>query len=462
MENTARASALKLKNELEDLLRRRMAGQFRRYGLDLEKLLTPFKWKSLVLIIGNYSSGKSTLINEFLGRNVQSTGQSPTDDGFTILSSPDTPEGGEREVPGPTVINDPQLPFAPLRRFGSRLIAHLRLKEIETPLLPELALIDTPGMLDSVTEKDRGYDYLGVVGELARLADLIILMFDPYKAGTIKETYQAIRSTLPATSGPGRTLFVLNRIDECDNLKDLLRAYGTLCWNLSQMTGRKDMPRIFLTFAPEGEHARGALQDRQLWASEREELKKAIASAPRLRLDHVLQDVDRAVRELRLQVAALARYQEGFLARLKRVLRVGFTAAGLAFLFGDAALKLLAGTPGPVFAGGLLAGNLQAPHWVCPVGCAMAAVVLSYLDVQYLLHPRYLRHILGHLDELAAADTDYERDLWQVVRGRVRSAITGRDRTHLWMRHRRNLRRIDAFLGEDLRRIYQRLRTAES
>ncbi|MEJ2033220.1 MAG: dynamin family protein [Deltaproteobacteria bacterium] len=296
----SQSSAVSLKNELEELLRRRMGEQFRRYGLDMEKLLTPFKWKSLVLIIGNYSSGKSTFINEFLGKEVQRTGQSPTDDNFTILSSFAEPDGEERETPGSTVVNDEKLPFAPLRQFGNTLIAHLRLKEIDTPLLKELAIIDTPGMLDSVTEKDRGYEYLGVVGELAHLADLIILMFDPHKAGTIKETYQAIRSTLPAATGQDRTLFVLNRIDECDNVKDLVRSYGTLCWNLSQMTGRKDMPRIFLTFAPtEEEHAEQTLQNRDIWTNEREELKKAINSAPRLRLDHILQDVDRAVRELR-------------------------------------------------------------------------------------------------------------------------------------------------------------------
>lgn len=457
-ETASQSAAVNLKNELEELLRRRMGEQFRRYGLDLEKLLTPFKWKSLVLVIGNYSSGKSTFINEFLGREVQRMGQSPTDDSFTILSSLAEPDGQEREIPGSTMVNDDSLPFAPLRQFGNTLIAHLRLKEIDTPLLKELAIIDTPGMLDSVTEKDRGYEYLGVVGELARLADLIILMFDPHKAGTIKETYQAIRSTLPAATGPDRTLFVLNRIDECDSVKDLVRAYGTLCWNLSQMTGRKDMPRIFLTFAPtEEEHAEETLQNRDLWTNEREELKKAINSAPRLRLDHILQDVDRAVRELRLQVAALARYREGFYARLKGVIRTGLLAAVLAFFFGDLILKLLTGYPNKVFVEALLAGNLQASRWVWPIGLAMAAFILSYLYVQYLLFPRYVRHTLKKLDDLADLETDYERDLWQRVRERVHAFIATQGRRHLWVRHSKHLRQIDTFLNKDLRRIYQRL-----
>jgi EH domain-containing protein 1 len=454
--------AANLKSELEELLRHQMGEIFTLYHLNLEELLTPFKWKSLVLIIGNYSSGKSTFINEFLGREVQRTGQAPTDDSFTILASPPEGRATEHEIPGGTLVNDERLPFAPLRQFGHSLLAHLHLKELETPLLKELAIIDTPGMLDSVTEKDRGYDYLGVIGELARLSDLIILMFDPHKAGTIKETYQAIRSTLPAASGQDRTLFVLNRIDECDNIKDLVRSYGTLCWNLSQMTGRKDMPRIYLTFAPqEGEGATENLPDLELWMKDRDELKKAINSAPRLRLDHILQDVDRCIRELRLQVEALVNYQRGFYARLRSVTRYGGLAALLAFFFGDLILKLTTGFPELIFIEALLAGNLEAHHWAWPIGFAMVAIIFSYLYVQHLLYPRYLRNTLGNLDGLVSVATAYEQDLWQRARERVQALIATKGRRYLWIRHRKHLRQIDSFLHKELHGIYQRLQSAE-
>ena len=45
---------------------------------------------------------------------------------------------------------------------------------------------------------------------------------------------------------------MLNWIDECSSLNDLLRVYGTLCWNLSQITGRKDIPMIRLTYSRHG------------------------------------------------------------------------------------------------------------------------------------------------------------------------------------------------------------------
>src|SRR6185312_3854842 len=76
--------------------------------------------------------------------------------------------------------------------------------------------------------------------------------FDPHKAGTVREAHASLRTTLPAKTFEDRVLFVLNRVDECDNLSDLLRVYGTLCWNLSQMLGRKDIPPICLTYAASG------------------------------------------------------------------------------------------------------------------------------------------------------------------------------------------------------------------
>ncbi len=171
-------SEKELLQKLEKLLKGKIQPLFARYGQDIENLLAPLRWKPLVLIIGNYSSGKSTLINELLERHVQRVGQSPTDDSFTIISSPER-AGEEKEIPGGSVVADDRLPFECLRAFGEKLSSHVRLKYVEAPILENLAIIDTPGMLDSVTEKDRGYDYLNVVGELARLSDMIILMFDP-------------------------------------------------------------------------------------------------------------------------------------------------------------------------------------------------------------------------------------------------------------------------------------------
>ena len=59
-----------------------------------------------------------------------------------------------------------------LRGMERGFASHFRLKSVKSDFLSNLAIIDTPGMLDSVSEKDRGYNYQEVIGEMARLADL--------------------------------------------------------------------------------------------------------------------------------------------------------------------------------------------------------------------------------------------------------------------------------------------------
>jgi EH domain-containing protein 1 len=53
-------------------------------------------------------------------------------------------------------------------------------------------------MLDSITERDRGYNYQDVIGDLAQIADLVLVLFDPHKAGTVREAHTSLRDTLPA------------------------------------------------------------------------------------------------------------------------------------------------------------------------------------------------------------------------------------------------------------------------
>jgi EH domain-containing protein 1 len=443
-------AAKALIKKLDKLLRSKMTPIYKRYGVSMQNVLTPLMWKPLVLVIGNYSSGKSTFINELLDMPVQRTGQAPTDDSFTILTCPAEGES-EEEIPGGTIVSDERLPFAPLRPFGERLFSHLRMKKVKSPILENFAIIDTPGMLDSVTEKDRGYDYLGVVGELARMADLIILMFDPHKAGTIKETYQAIRSTLPGSTGEDRVLYVLNRIDECDNVPDLVRAYGTLCWNLSQMTGRKDIPRIYLTFAAkEGDVPPQGVES---WVSEREELKRAVETAPTMRINHVFQEAERGVRELDLQAEALAAFKNGFGVRVQKALKIGLLVSLLIFWFGDMLLKMATGFPKTTLLGSLFSGAFDDKVLVFPSLAALLILGLTGLVINYFIFPRFKKNTLEDLDSLIPFETAYKRDLWGRVRHRVSNCIEEEGYKQVWIGHSWYQRRLKKFLDKDIGRL---------
>ena len=154
-----------LRSELLDLVEEHLTPVALRYGYSEVPLESNIKWRPLVLVLGNYSSGKSTLINDFLGVKIQSTGQAPTDDSFTVITYGESEGEGDdtigvvEERDGKFLLNDPEYPFETLKRYGQRFIAHFRLKKVNSPFLENLAIIDTPGMLDSITERDRGYDY---------------------------------------------------------------------------------------------------------------------------------------------------------------------------------------------------------------------------------------------------------------------------------------------------------------
>ncbi|MEJ2689102.1 MAG: dynamin family protein [Deltaproteobacteria bacterium] len=445
-------SEKELLQKLEKLLKGRIQPLFARYGQNIENLLAPLRWKPLVLIIGNYSSGKSTLINELLEREVQRVGQSPTDDSFTIISSPEQP-GEEKRIPGGSVVSDERLPFECLKKFGEKLIAHVRLKYVEAPILENLAIIDTPGMLDSVTEKDRGYDYLSVVGELARLSDMIILMFDPHKAGTIKETFKAIRSILPGSTGEDRIFYVLNRIDECQNGPDLVRSYGTLCWNLSQMTGRKDLPRIYLTFTAATEQVP---EDFEVYRKERKELRDAVLTAPRLRINHIFEEVERGVRELCMQTETYAAHRALFQQKNKKLARIALYAGLAVVLVGDIVLHLLTGWPETPWLYQVFRGSFKNSSLILPLCGATVIALLAALISRQILMPMQIKKSMEKLDDLIPLQTAYRRDLWHRVRPFIVERFTQYPEKLTWQRHKRTQRKLEKFLAHDLKKMFDR------
>lgn len=444
----------KLQAELHQQVRTRLLPLFNRYGLDYGDLESILKWKPMVLIIGNYSSGKSTLINEILGRDLQRTGQAPTDDSFTIITAHGR-EDGEPHVPGATLVNDDALPFARFKSFGEQFIAHFRLKKVDEPFLANMAIIDSPGMLDAVTEKDRGYDYLAVLGEFAKLADLVVLMFDPHKAGTISETYAAIRTTLPESAGEDRIVFVMSRIDECDNLPDLVRSYGTLCWNLSQMTGRKDIPHIYLTYAPSVARPSEMLS---VWQEEREILKKKILSAPGFRVNHILQDIDRQVNELQLLCEAMTGFSRLGRTMVAEQVKIGLIGVLAAFLLTDFLLKNSIGVPQQTLVSSLADGSFVSGHLLLPLAGVAVVSLFCWLWISRLRFPRLVKECLADPSRLVALDTPYKKGLWRKVEKKVAKLLGQARLADLGPGHGTNLKKVRAFLGRDLRDYYEKIR----
>jgi GTPase SAR1 family protein len=408
-----------LRTELLEMVAQKLTPVALRYGYSEVPLETNIKWRPLVLVLGNYSSGKSTLINEFLGAEIQPSGQAPTDDSFTIITyddteTPDSPIRITEERDGKFLLNDPEYPFETLKKHGQRFAAHFRLKKVNSPFLTNLAVIDTPGMLDSITERDRGYDYQEVIGDLAQIADLVLVLFDPHKAGTVREAHTSLRHTLPARTFEDRVLFVLNRIDECASMMDLLQVYGTLCWNLSQITGRKDIPMIHLTYS-----ARAAAQSARNpdidigyldhLENQREELKKAIMQAPCHRLDNLATFIETHGERLAHFLEALIGYR-----RRSRKFHLKLTLYGIF-------LALLAG-------GGILLGFLTMEPFagmdaIIQIGTAIGAGAGFFLFwltiIRKFLYARLFKKALANLDDLTPLGNQSRRDSWESIRDLV-------------------------------------------
>jgi EH domain-containing protein 1 len=410
-----------LRAELLEMVAEQLSPVAIHYGYSDIPLETTIKWRPQVLLLGNYSSGKSTLINDFLGAPVQRTGQAPTDDSFTIITYDDDPAEGAAiqttEVrDGKFLLNDPEYPFESLKKHGQRFASHFRLKKVNSPFLKNLALIDTPGMLDSITERDRGYNYQEVIGDLAQIADLVLVLFDPHKAGTVREAHTSLRDTLPSRTFEDRVLFVLNRIDECTSMIDLLRVYGTLCWNLSQITGRKDIPMIHLTYSQQcvgntsGHNDTGYLKYLE---NQREELKKAVLQAPCYRLDNLAAFVETHGERLGHFLEALISYRKR--ARKFRLKSFGL-GLGLSLVAGAGVFLLTLAAPPLAGADILIKSGIAA-------GAALVALAGWMATIRRFFYKRFHKKILKNIDHLTALKTQTRRDSWEAVRNLVHSHL---------------------------------------
>jgi len=278
-----------------------------------------------VFLVGNHSSGKSSFINYVLGRPVQTAGVAPTDDCFTVIA----PGPKDVDQDGPALVGDPDIGFEGLRQFGPTLIHHTQLKVRNGIRNQDFMIIDSPGMIDSPVNyggmvsnnsrdrsssnstssaiMDRGYDFQGVVRWMAERADVVLLFFDPDKPGTTGETLNILLHSLGGMDH--KLLIVLNKADQFKKIHDFARAYGSLCWNLSKVIPRKDLPRIFTMCLPvaatssDGEAKSAtsstteALDQRALadLHQTRDDVLAEVMKAPKRRIDNVITNLHDSV-----------------------------------------------------------------------------------------------------------------------------------------------------------------------
>jgi GTPase SAR1 family protein len=281
-----------------------------------------------VLFLGNHSSGKSSFINYLVGGDLQKTGLAPTDDGFTLITH------GEKqdELDGQSAVTHPHLAYRSLQRHGPVFLSRLRLKTYPAPVLEQITLIDSPGMIDAAgTANSRGYNFTATVRHFAENSDLILFFFDPDKPGTTGESISIFTETLMGLEH--KLLIILNKVDLFENIRDFARTYGTLCWNLSRTVKTKDIPHIFNIYLPGFARAPRAsdsipLQDFDV---SREEVVAEIKRAPTRRADNLVSGLYQSARELSVLARVYFEASHQFRAVRNRLLLIPL---GVLFLTG--------------------------------------------------------------------------------------------------------------------------------
>ncbi|MCL4123290.1 UNVERIFIED_CONTAM: hypothetical protein GTU68_062252, partial [Idotea baltica] len=200
-----------------------------------------FDAKPMLLLVGQYSTGKTTFIRYLLERDFPGIriGPEPTTDGFIAVMH----DENDGVIPGNALVVDPKKPFRPLSKFGNAFLNRLQCSQLNSKVLKGISIIDTPGILSGEKQRtDRGYDFTGVLEWFAERVDRIILLFDAHKLDISDE----FRRSIEALKGhDDKIRIVLNKADMVDH-QQLMRVYGALMWSLGKVLNTPEVARVYI------------------------------------------------------------------------------------------------------------------------------------------------------------------------------------------------------------------------
>jgi len=213
-----------------------------RYGHFHSPPLSPadFVAPPMVLLLGQYSVGKTSFIKYLLGRDFPGIriGPEPTTDRFTSVLW----GASDKVVPGAALCSQQDRPFTGLSPFGNNFLSRLEGVELPAPILGNVSLVDTPGILSGQKQRSRNYDYESVMKWFGERADLVIVMFDAHKLDISDELKRVMQLFIPHLD---KIRIVLNKADSIST-QQLMRVYGALMWSLGKVMNTPEVCRVYM------------------------------------------------------------------------------------------------------------------------------------------------------------------------------------------------------------------------
>lgn len=114
--------------------------------------------------------------------------------------------------------------------------------ELDAPILRNITLVDTPGILSGQKQRSRNYDYEAVMKWFAERADLIVVMFDAHKLDISDELKRVMELMIPHLD---KIRIVLNKADSIST-QQLMRVYGALMWSLGKVMNTPEVSRVYI------------------------------------------------------------------------------------------------------------------------------------------------------------------------------------------------------------------------
>jgi hypothetical protein len=212
--------------ELDQISRR--LGFFQRE----ESHATRTPWWPLISILGIYSAGKSTFINNYIQYNLQAVGIQAVDDKFSVICF--TRDKKDRVLPGLALDADPRFPLYKISQAieevaegqGEHIDAYLQLKTCPSEILRGKILIDSPGF----DADDQRTSTLRITDHIIDLSDLVLVFFDARhpETGSMRDTLQHLVKATVNRRDSNKFLYILNQIDVTakeDNLEEVFAAW---------------------------------------------------------------------------------------------------------------------------------------------------------------------------------------------------------------------------------------------